>query len=85
MMKAEEKDYTAIVEKVVEKGKHGPYVVTRCDEIGTVTFSLSSDVWQEDKNPTPGTYVVLSNVLKKRSGWRAEHARLFKPSDEGKH
>jgi hypothetical protein len=76
--------YRAIVEKIIPKGKHGPYAVARCDGLGTgtVTFSLTPKVWPEKESPEPGMYVVLSEVRKKRAGWRAQNVRFLKPSDE---
>ena len=74
--------YVAVVQKVISVGKHGPYVVTKCDEIGSITFSLDKETWQEKESPKPGTVVVLSQVIKKRAGWRANSARFFKPADE---
>lgn len=75
--------YIAIVEKVVPKGRHGPYAVARCDQIGaTVTFSLDISVWEEDDAPEEGTYVMLSDVRKKRAGWRAMKGRFVRPSDK---
>ncbi|MBN2093878.1 MAG: hypothetical protein JW740_00670 [Candidatus Zambryskibacteria bacterium] len=75
----EDKNYQAIVEKVIS-GRHGEYCHTRSKELGSVTFSL--DVWQEKIKPEPGTYVMLSQVFKKRAGWRAASARFLQPSDE---
>ena len=74
-MKAEK--IVAVVQDVIN-GKHGIYVVTTSDEInGSITFSLRKEVWQERKNPKQGDYVVLSELHKKRRGWRAEKARFF--------
>ena len=77
-----DKAYHAIVDKVVNEGEHGPYAVARCEELGVVTFSLDSKVWQEEEHPESGTCVVLSRVFKKRAGWRARTGRLFQPSDQ---
>ncbi len=75
-------NYVAIVEKVVLDGKHGPYAVARCDQIGTVTFSLDKKVWQERDMPEEGFRVMLSDVRQKRAGWRAMSARFVRPSDK---
>jgi hypothetical protein len=80
-MEDNEGSYQAIVEKVILGGKHGAYAVARCAALGLVTFSLDKPVWQEKKHPEPGTYVMLSELRKKRAGWRAEHGRFVKPSD----
>ena len=42
-----EKGYEAIVVKLIEAGKHGPYAVARLKDVGLVTFSLEPKVWQE--------------------------------------
>ena len=80
---ADGKSYQAIVDKVVKDGKHGPYAVARCGELkGCVTFSLDSNVWQEDEWPCPGMCVVLMQVRKKRLGWFAKFGRLVTPADD---
>jgi len=78
---ASNRSYHAIVQKVVS-GKHGPYAVARSEELGFITFSLDAKVWREGDLPEPGTCVVLSEVRKKRAGWRAMSARFFEPADE---
>lgn len=77
-------EYTAVVEKLVIQGKHGPYAVARSDELGCVTFSLSKPVWQENGTPSPGTSVMLSDLREKRAGWRAMRGRFVRPSDKRK-
>lgn len=77
-----DESYQAIVEKIIPNGHHGPYAVARCAAIESITFSLDKPVWQEKSWPEPGSYVVLSQVCKKRAGWRAECGRFMKPSDE---
>ncbi len=78
------KEYRAIVQKVLDSGRHGPYAVARSKQLGSVTFSLASDVWAEKRWPEPGTEVILSEVIKKRAGWRAQHGRFANPSDEAR-
>jgi len=51
---------TAVVQKIVVEGPHGPYVVATSDD----------------------TVVVLSDLRKKRAGWRAMSGRFFRPSDQ---
>ncbi len=80
-MSSENKNYQGIVEKVILDGKHGPYVVARNEELGSVTFSLDNKVWQEKDQPEPGMWVVLSLIRKKPAGWRAQLGRYFIPSD----
>lgn len=81
---ANSQGYQAVVEKIIRCGKHGPYAVARTEkkEIGPITFSLGTSVWQEKDWPEPGTYVMLSQVRKKRAGWRAQCWRFIEPSDE---
>ena len=87
----DKKIYRAVVQKVVlareSQGKHerGPYVVTRCERFDdSVTFSLDKDTWSESESPKPGTIVLLSKIVKKRAGWRANSVRLLEPADEQK-
>ena len=75
------KGYQAIVEKIISNGRHGSYAVARCVELGSVTFSLGSDAWEEDDWPEPGTCVMLYKLIKKRAGWRATLGRFVQPSD----
>jgi len=73
--------YLAIVQAVVREGKHGPYAVAISSQItGSVTFSLSPDVWQESSEPQEGLEVILGDVRKKRAGWRAFFARFVRPT-----
>lgn len=81
-MMAEEQSYKAVVQKVISSGPHGPYAVAKSDEFGSVTFSLKPPVWREKFWPERGTVVVLSDVRRKRAGWRAELGRFMRPSDE---
>lgn len=74
-------EHRALVEKVVE-GRHGPYAVARVERLGVVTFSLDQGVWPEKSRPEPGTEVMLTEVIKKRAGWRALHSRFVTPADE---
>jgi hypothetical protein len=74
--------YSAIVQNVFPNGNHGPYALATSDSIGFITFLLAPPVWSENSNPEPGTYVVLSDLTKKRAGWRAGSARFFRPADE---
>lgn len=74
--------YEAFVEKTV-KGLFGPYAVARSKELkSAITFSLDPPVWHEKKWPEAGDCVVLSEITKRRGGWRAKQGRFFKPSDE---
>ena len=79
---ANEKSYQAIVEKIIRNGRHGPYAVAHSKELDSITFSLDRLVWQEDDWPEPGMYVMLTQVRRKRAGWRANRGRFVIPSDE---
>lgn len=78
----------AVVQAVAE-GKHGPYAIVEVEGLGqtpspfdgSLTFSISEGVWSENVWPSAGEVVVLSQLRKKRAGWRAMKARFLKPSD----
>jgi len=76
-------EYLGIVEVVVTtKGGNNRYARATVANIGVVTFSLQPPVWQEDMpSPERGTYVVMSNIYRKKGGWRAERCRLLRPGD----
>ena len=78
---ATEREYRATVEKIIPKGEHGPYMVTRSDGLGVVTLSLNQKCWKEKDWPETGTEVLLAGVFKKRQGWRAKSVRTVTPSD----
>lgn len=65
----------------IREGHNGPYFLAECD-IGLVTVSLQAPVWLEKHLPEGGIEVVLSDIRKKRLGWRAYSARFFRPGDE---
>lgn len=73
----------AVVQKIVPDGKHGPYFVATSPKIkdGSVTCSLDSSVWKEKKWPEEGSIVVISDVIMKREGWRANFARFKRLAD----
>lgn len=73
----------AVVQKVVSDGKHGAFAVATADAFeGSITFSLEPTVWQEQGYPEAGEMVYLTNLRKKRAGWRAKKGRYYNPSDE---
>ena len=80
--------FRAVVQAVAE-GKHGPYAIAEAEGLGmtpspfegSLTFSISEGVWSENVWPSAGEVVVLSQLRKKRSGWRALKARFLQPSD----
>lgn len=74
--------FRSVVERIYREGRHGPYAVARSDELGSVTFSLEKPTWQAKDWPDAGTLVILSNLRRKRAGWRAGRARYVTPSDE---
>jgi hypothetical protein len=77
----QEKEYLATVIKVVKVGTHGPYAIAISNELGSITFSLEKPVWRESSWPDGGTSVMLSQIRRKRAGWRAMSGRSFGPSD----
>lgn len=73
----------AVVQKIVPKGRHGPFSVATSDQVErSVTFSLEPTVWEEKEWPEEGMMVFLGKLRKKRAGWRAKQGRFWKPSDE---
>lgn len=80
--------FRAVVQAVAD-GKHGPYAVVEVEGLGeaaspfdgSLTFSISESVWRENVWPSAGEVVVLSQLRKKRSGWRALKARFLQPYD----
>lgn len=73
----------AIVQKVIPKGRHGPFAVATSEKIeGSVTFSLEPTVWTGDEWPEEGSVVLLDKLRQKRAGWRAKSGRFFELSDE---
>lgn len=79
-----EEKFVAIVQKVFLDGAHGPYAKSKHPQLGTITFSLDEGVWKETSFPGEGDMVVLTDVRKKRAGWRAGSGRFYRPSDERK-
>ena len=75
-------EYRAVVRQIIE-GKHGSYAVATSPQITeSITFSLDPGVWQEKEYPQNGYEVILSDVRKKRAGWRAHSARFVRLTDE---
>ncbi len=72
------KEFRAIVQRVVREGPHGPYAIDRLDDASgtSVTFSLQKPVWNESCFPEEGEVVILSDVREKRAGWRAHKAKF---------
>lgn len=73
----------AVVEKVCGTGSRR-YAVTRPQDYsaipnvpkdGTVTFSVSPDIWQGKINPNVGQVVLLQDLQEYSRGWRALKAR----------
>jgi hypothetical protein len=82
---ARDQTYRAVVQRIIRDGPHGPFAICTLSgnvAVGSVTFSLDSHVWPEQIWPEPGTLVVVSDVVKKRAGWRAHSARFVRLSDE---
>ena len=79
----EEGPVSAVVQKIILDGKHGPYAIATSEHIrGSITFSLKRSVWHEGDTPEPGVRVMLSCLRKKQAGWRALSGRFERPSDE---
>ena len=75
--------FKTVVQRIVSDGRHGPYAIAISEAIGgSITFSLEDNVWHEREAPECGVVVILSGLRKKRAGWRANHGRYLKPSDE---
>ena len=73
---------TATVRAVLP-GRHGDYAVAVSDQlVGSVTFALKPEVWQEKDAPEEGSLVVLSELRCKKAGWRALSARHFRVTDQ---
>lgn len=47
---------------------------------GTVTFGPKE--WTDRGDPPEGSFVIIERPFKTPKGWRAQRARLFRPSDE---
>ena len=78
-----DENYLAVVQKVFPDGQHGPYAKATSETLGeAITFSLQAPVWKEKRFPDEGTYVILSEITRKRAGWRADSGRFLRPSDE---
>ena len=72
----------AVVQKVIPNGRHGPYAVASTPQLkGSITFSLTKEVWQEKCLPECGITVMLEDLRQKSAGWRAMNARFFRPAD----
>jgi hypothetical protein len=79
----------ARVERVIEKGRYGPYAIAKASssEIrkllrSTITFSLDPKIWTEKSFPEGGDFVFLDKLIGSAAGWRSEFGRFWKPSDE---
>lgn len=70
-----------VVQKIVRNGRHGPYAVVKDPELGSITFSLLPEVWNENRFPETGSEVIVCDFESKTAGWRAMSARFFRPSD----
>jgi hypothetical protein len=85
----QEKEIVGIVTNIIE-GRHGAYAVSAVEgPMIYVTFSLADgDVWPSGINlkedSDEGTWVILSCITRKRSGYRALKARPFEDKDETK-
>jgi hypothetical protein len=76
-----------IVDRIVPDGPHGPYAVTKTDDPrigGFITFGMGNEenAWTEKIWPSEGDAIHLSNLKKRRGGWRAEKARPWMLEDD---
>jgi len=72
----------AKVIKIVLDGPHGSYAMAIYRPLGTITFSLGNEVWEEETLPDKGVSVKLDNLIEKSAGWRALSAKFWRLSDE---
>ena len=73
----------ATVQKVIPKGKHGPFAIATSEYLkGSITFSLEPTVWLEKDWPEEGAIVLLTQLRKKRLGWRAKQGWHWMLSNE---
>lgn len=84
------KVYRTIIDKVLEEGKRGPFIICWCKDLG-VSVAVLREKWKDEKEPEFGDVVALRGLyahMRKRNGtgprmgWRAESARLWRPEDE---
>ena len=71
----------------VINGTKGDYAVALSDQLneGSITFTITPEVWQESRLPTKGDLVLLSQLSAKRRGksqrsWRSYEARFVQPN-----
>lgn len=77
---AQQGSYEAAVSAVVDGRDGRRFAVTVVAGVeGSVTFSLNPTVWVESSEPVAGEVVVLSEVIKTKSGWRARRACRQQP------
>lgn len=74
--------YIGQIDSIVQPLKKVPYAVVEIESLGKVTFSMVTPVWEEDIPLKKGQFVVLSELVKYATGWRAHKARFMRPEDE---
>ncbi len=71
------------VVQAVHTGHRGRFAAATATGVyGSVTFSLEHPVWTEGVDPEPGEIVILDDLRRKQSGWRAHSARYMRLEDE---
>lgn len=66
-------NHVGIVTAVRPRGQ--PYVVVSVEGVeGSITFTLTPDVWHEDEDPHVKDKVLLRDVKDTEHGWRASSA-----------
>ncbi len=82
MKKVEEVLVRAIVKEIVYRGKWGLYAVAISNDVeGSIVFSPRKPYWNEEALPQLGMVVILSDLHKRRFGWRATRGRFMRPTD----
>jgi hypothetical protein len=81
------KEIICVVDKIVEKGHRGGFVILKApvDEGGVITVGLSPEKWENETVPeTEGCVVVVRNndIFRKRKFFEAKKARCYNVSDE---
>ncbi|TSC82724.1 MAG: hypothetical protein G01um101420_82 [Parcubacteria group bacterium Gr01-1014_20] len=77
----------SIVAKVLKVVPERNYAVTLPNQEvegveGSITFSLTKEVWEGEGAPHEGQLVVLEDIAQTGRGWRAYKARAVRPEDQ---
>jgi len=73
-----------VVVQDVRDGEHGLYAIVNAPAKlrieGSITFSISKSVWNQDRSPEKGEKVIIGDITEKPAGYRANRARPKKPA-----